>query len=307
MSTSFAAPGRSGGEGEASGAGRLRVPLRDATLELAYRDSGSQAAAVTLVCLHAVGHDQGDYAGLATLPGIRMVSFDWPDHGASGCDPAPASAERYTEICEAFLEALDGSSGQRRYVLVGNSIGGAVALRIATGSRLTKQIAGLVLIDAGGLVPMGAKERAFCRLFSWAYGAAGRGGVAARVFPWWYSKLYHRLLAGPEAAERRGAIVAAGLERVPVLSQAWRSFAAPEASVIERCSEVRVASLVCWARSDPFNSLRASLPALQRLPASRLEVFEGGHAPHVEHPDRFREVLNDYLSTLRDQRSADGP
>ncbi len=268
-------------------------------MELAYRELGPADASLTLLCLHAVGHDQADYATLAALgAGHRVLSLDWPGHGGSGTDSLPASPERYARLCEAFVLALEGSVGQRKYVVLGNSIGGAVALLLATRSRLAPRLAGLVLIDAGGLMPMGVAARGFCRALAWAYRSASRGGLAARLLPWWYRRMYRRLLVTAEASERREAIVAVGLQRAAVLSQAWQSFVSPQASVIERCAEVRVPTLVCWARSDPFNSLRASLPAIERLPQGRLEVFEGGHAPHVEQPERFREVLLDYLSAL---------
>ena len=299
MSTSFVGLVGSGGEGTASVSGIQRVVLGEGALKLNWRVSGPPDAALSLVCLHAVGHDQDDYAGLHGLTGARVLSFDWPGHGGSGADQVAASAERYAAVCHALLSTLDGAGGKRRYVLVGNSIGGAVALRLATRSPLADQVAGVVLLDAGGLMPMGAKERAFCHVFAWAYRAASRGGIARRALPGWYSKLYQRLLVGPQAAARREAIVAAGLERAPALSEAWQSFAAPEATVIPHCAELRVPTLVCWARSDPFNGLSASLPAIRSIPEHRLEVFEGGHAPHVEQPERFREVLLEYLDGIR--------
>jgi hypothetical protein len=34
------------------------------------------------------------------------------------------------------------------------------------------------------------------------------------------------------------------------------------------------------------------------MPGSRLEIFEGaGHFPHCEHPDRFCDVLVDFMQT----------
>ncbi|MCA9641886.1 MAG: alpha/beta fold hydrolase, partial [Myxococcales bacterium] len=177
MDTSFIALSGSGGEGATADFGSHRIALGESTIELNCRASGPRDASLCLVCLHAVGHDQEDYAGTHGLPGVRVLSFDWPGHGGSSADQTPASTERYAEVAEQLLSTLDEAAGKRRYVLLGNSIGGAVALRLATRSPIASKIAGLVVIDAGGLVPMGAKERAFCRAFAWAYRAASRGGL----------------------------------------------------------------------------------------------------------------------------------
>ncbi|MCE3554880.1 alpha/beta hydrolase [Pseudonocardia sp. RS11V-5] len=54
------------------------------------------------------------------------------------------------------------------------------------------------------------------------------------------------------------------------------------------------------ATDDTVIPLAHSLAAHDRLPSSRLEVFERtGHFPHSERPAGFTEVLLDFLHTTR--------
>ena len=76
-----------------------------------------------------------------------MIAVDWPDHGNSSADPQPPSAARY----EALLAGLLDDLGIDDAVLIGNSIGGAAALRYAASHP--GRVRGLVLANPGGLDP----------------------------------------------------------------------------------------------------------------------------------------------------------
>ena len=47
-----------------------------------------------VVCLHSVGHDGRDFDSLVDrcADTFEFICIDWPGHGRSGPDPAPASA-----------------------------------------------------------------------------------------------------------------------------------------------------------------------------------------------------------------------
>src|SRR5215468_10075683 len=113
-------------------------------VRLAYDDSGAGAP---IVCLHAIGHGAGDFSRLRTRLGRRqrVIALDWPGQGRSGSDSAPPSAVRYAELLAGLLDTL----GLERAVLIGNSIGGAAAIRYA--ATHPGRVRGLVIENAGGL------------------------------------------------------------------------------------------------------------------------------------------------------------
>ena len=118
-------------------------------------------------------------------------------HGRSGPDTRPASAERYAELVAATLDEL----GLERPLLIGNSIGGATAILVAT----ARPVAGVVLCDSGGFVRVDATVRRICSIMA-AFFAAGE----ARA--WWFGPafaLYYRVvLPSPAAHAQRARIIA---------------------------------------------------------------------------------------------------
>ena len=55
---------------------------------------------------------------------------------------------------------------------------------------------------------------------------------------------------------------------------------------------------IVWGDCDSIIPVSHAYAAHQAIPGSRLEIIEGsGHFPHVEAPERFLEVLIDFLET----------
>jgi pimeloyl-ACP methyl ester carboxylesterase len=76
------------------------------------------------------------------VPGARTVALDMPNFGRSKPLPGEPDIDRYADAVTAFIRAraLD------RPVLVGHSLGGAVAMSLA--ARFPRLIRGLVLVDS---------------------------------------------------------------------------------------------------------------------------------------------------------------
>ena len=166
---------------------------------LAVDDEGHGPA---IVCLHAIGHGAGDFAALRArlAPRWRVIAPDWPGQGRSDSDRVPPSAVRYADLLAGLLDAC----AVERAVLLGNSIGGAAAIRYAAAHP--ERVAALVLENPGGLDPADdalgrtalaamvaffARRRAWCRLVP--------GGVR-RLLP---ARPPACARGGPAAAHRR--------------------------------------------------------------------------------------------------------
>lgn len=243
------------------------------------------------MCLHAVAHGASDFAALRArlAPRYRVLVPDWPGHGASSDDVHPPTALHYADVLGRLVDGL----GLERVVLVGNSIGGAAA--IAYAARHPERVRGLVVENPGGLdVPD--------RLWAAVIGGMARFFAAgARGAAWFgvaYAAYYRLVLPMRAAAAQRARIVAAGYEMAPLLRDAWRGFAAPDADRRDDLRRVACPTLVAWADRDRFVQLRRARAALRVLPPDALQRFHAGHAAHLETPDAFAGALERFLAGL---------
>ncbi len=256
---------------------------------LAVDDAGDGPA---LVCLHAIGHDGRDFARLRARlrDRWRVVALDWPGQGRSPRDGGPVSAARYASLLGAALDALAIETP----VLLGNSIGGATA--IAWAASRPERVRALVLENPGGLAPVDDRfAQAFLRAMA-GFFAAGRRG--ARWFRPAFALYYRTVLQRAAAAEARARIVARAADLAPVLEQAWRGFARPEADLRALAPRVVCPVLVAWADRDRIVSLARSRAAIATFPHAELVRFPAGHAAHLETPDAFEAALERFLAAL---------
>jgi pimeloyl-ACP methyl ester carboxylesterase len=271
------------------------APLRTIPVDgvaLAVHDSDPEGGKPALVCLHAIGQGGGDFAAFARAfdDRFRVVVVDWPGHGASGDDRAPASAARYEVLLRGLLDALRIESA----VIFGNSIGGATALAFA--QRSPERVRALILCNPGGLDPGGLVAGLFIRRLVSRFERGVRGDPR---FLDWYAAYYEDVLVGPEAVPRRDRIVAAGYESAPRLVEAWTSFATPEADLRAGLPALRVPVFVGWAMRDGLVQWSRNRAALKTLPNVTLVRFErSGHAPFLEEPASFNAALAPFLDAL---------
>lgn len=108
-------------------------------LHIAYLDSGS---GFPVIFQHGLGNDKERvHPLLAGLPGLRVISFDCPSHGASSPSlPVEDSFSRYGDVLFALLNHLD----IQRAVLGGVSMGAALSLHCAL--RSPERCAALLLV-----------------------------------------------------------------------------------------------------------------------------------------------------------------
>jgi pimeloyl-ACP methyl ester carboxylesterase len=104
--------------------------------------SGAAASVPPLLCIHGAGMSSALF--IDTLrryaPGRRVIAPDLPGHGQSVSRP-PVSLELYRDTLIEVCDALDLS----RVVLVGHSLGAAIALSLA--AVAPGRVAGLVLLN----------------------------------------------------------------------------------------------------------------------------------------------------------------
>jgi pimeloyl-ACP methyl ester carboxylesterase len=200
----------------------------------------SRASGDPIVLLPSGGHDHHDYDEIRELlPGrFRSIGVDWPGHGRSPAGTAPVTEPRLAQIVEELLDSLTPGGA----VLVGNSVGGNVAARLAI--RRPELVKGLVIIDGGGFEGSSLSGRVFCALMS-------RPGFARRIYP-----LFSRAYTRPRtAADRRARASAIATTRttpgLTAVTEIWRSFRFPEHDLRAQAGRITAPAVLVWGRHDP--------------------------------------------------------
>src|SRR5882724_2332530 len=136
---------------------------------VSYTDEGSGPP---VVLLHAALHDRTDFAPVigALATGRRVLALDWPGHGESPLPATPLRAVEFGDLLVEFADRLDLSSA----VIVGNSVGGYAACRLAL--ERPDRVAGVVLVNNGGFTPHSVFTRVGCAVM-------GRPAVVKALFP----------------------------------------------------------------------------------------------------------------------------
>ena len=246
-----------------------------------------------LLLLHANLHDSRDYAPVhdALSIGRRVIAVDWPGHGQSPTPPTPIGAPELGDLAVEFVDALDLTN----LVIVGNSVGGYAACRIAL--ERPGRVAGVVLVNTGGFTPHTPFSRAFCAVM-------GRPAVirtCARYFARVYMRpkstadhaIVSRVTARSKSAE--GARTAAAL---------WRSFTAPAHDLRKVAKDITSPVLITWGARDLTAPARWGKIAAAAIPAARFTTLSAGHVAFSSVPEAW---LAEVLPFVESAQGADRP
>jgi pimeloyl-ACP methyl ester carboxylesterase len=266
--------------------------------EIAYRGGGTGPV---LVLVHGIAGSSETWRPVlpALVERFTVVAPDLPGHGDSDKPRGDYSLGAHASAVRDLLHAL----GHHRATIVGQSFGGGVAMQLAY--QHPECCERLVLVASGGL----GQEVALLLRALTLPGAEhllpiacnGRVRDAGVAVTGWLDRI--------------------GLRPVPVVAEMWRSFASlsdgptREAfqhtlrSVVDLHGQrvsaadrlylaAGVPTLIVWGDRDPIIPVDHARAAHELIAGSRLEVFEGaGHYPHCEQPQRFVEVLVDFLAS----------
>jgi len=253
---------------------------------VAYHELGSGP---TVLLLHATLHDRHDFDPiLETLARrYRTIAVDWPGHGDS--DPVDATMEPSAPLFADVLEDVVDGLGLTRAVLIGNSVGGFAAARLAI--NRPESVAGLVLVNAGGFVPWNPMSRNFCRVM-------GSPAVFRRAAPL-FVRGYMKAKTDSDREIVQRAIATArttgGLRSGIGL---WRSFATPEHDLRSRAAELSVPTLIVWGKKDIAIPLSAGRATHDAIRGSRLEILDTGHVVFSSDPTGFLAVAEPFLESV---------
>ena len=213
----------------------------------------------------------------AIADNYTSAAIDLPGHGGSSSVGFRGAAD-YAHYCVELADHL----GWERFVLVGHSLGGAIALTVATYS--VTRLAGLVLVDTGARlrVAPGVLERAR---------RAAKGMDLAPTDPQWsYAPTTPRAIIDEVAT--------INAEEDPGV--AYRDWIADDSfDFMSRTQDITVPTLAICGAQDELTPLRNHLYFRDTIPDCELVVIdESGHWPYFEQPVVFDQTVRGFLDKL---------
>jgi pimeloyl-ACP methyl ester carboxylesterase len=116
-------------------------------MEVHYRDEGLKSDSVPLLLLHGMSSSlhTWDSVVLQLATQKRVISLDLPGFGLTG--PSPENTYNF-DYYNKFIDSFSRRLQLKRFTLVGNSLGGAIAWNYSLHNPAA--ISSLILIDAAG-------------------------------------------------------------------------------------------------------------------------------------------------------------
>lgn len=266
---------------------------------VSYRETG-RGEGPTVLLVHGLAASSRTWAPVfdALGGGLHVIAPDLLGHGTS---EAPRSGDYslggYATGLRDLLAALD----VERATIVGHSFGGGVAMQFA--HQFPEFTERVVLVSSGGL---GHDLTLALRAASLPGTELVLRSAASLTAPW-MRRAAHRL------AHRVGRVPRSDIDGVHTALETFadrgtrgafvqtaRGALEPSGQRLDGAQRLHlleeVPVLLVGGNRDRVIPLAHTLAAHDRLPDSRLEVFDGaGHFPHAEQPARFVALLQDFV------------
>jgi pimeloyl-ACP methyl ester carboxylesterase len=251
---------------------------------VSYTDNGSGPP---ILLLHAALHDRTDYAPVIEplARGRRVLAVDWPGHGESPLPATPLRAAQFGDLLIEFADRLDLTNA----VIVGNSVGGYAACRLAL--ERPERVAGVVLVNTGGFTPHSAFTRFFCAVM-------GRPAVIKAVFPA-FVRAYMRAKSPTDKAVVDRVVARAKTDDGARTAAAlWKSFTEPEHDLRNRAAQITAPVLINCGEKAFTAPLRFGKAVQAAVPGSRFESQPTGHVVFSSEPQAWLETVVPFVEAV---------
>jgi pimeloyl-ACP methyl ester carboxylesterase len=262
----------------------LAVPVDAGTIHVETRGDGA-----TVLLIHGGFGDRrmwdAQFDALASR--YRVARMDLRGYGGSSFPDAP-----YSPVADvvAVLDAL----GASRAHLVGNSMGGALALDVALAHP--QRVASLTVVASGpnGYPPPAERARfaAEIETIVAVFRAASEQGLEQAAALWKTHPMVHVAYADPRTRPLLERMI--DDNRRVFRMQFWPD---DDKSAVDRLADVRTPTLLVVGDRDIAIVRAAADYAAQRIPGARLVVLPGtDHLPQMEAPDAFNRLVVAFIA-----------
>ena len=230
------------------------------------------------------------------LRGHRVVALDMPPFGRSGSPPSGKLLDFYSDFFPAFLDELE----IERTTVIGHSLGGAVALRLAVENPDRVERLGLVAPAGLGDSPPWWWHALTARALWQGALAIPSPFTTPLVRRGLKGFLALRLFADPS---RLGSEIRHLVDMHGTRQDLGRLLAAGNACIdsytgrlLERSKALEIPLWMLWGRRDGLVPSVHARAFARAHPDAKVHVLDDcGHYPHIELPQRFNALLRSWL------------
>jgi 4,5:9,10-diseco-3-hydroxy-5,9,17-trioxoandrosta-1(10),2-diene-4-oate hydrolase len=268
-------------------------------ITLNYYEAGeSPDGALPLVMLHGGGPGASAWSNFGrALPhfasSYRTLLVDQPGFG--GSDKPPVVGNYYRHSADYVVKLLD-ELGIDRIHLLGNSLGGGTAMRLAL--SYPDRVGRLILMGPGGLslnLFHADPTEGVQRLMDF-----GADPTPERLRAFISTMVVNQKLVTDELVAERFADATAPGAQDAMRSMGmsfWNPETAEDGMLWREAHKLRKHTLLTWGREDRVNPLDGAFAALKLIPKAQLHVFPNcGHWAQIEAAEEFAEISTAFLN-----------
>lgn len=276
------------------------IPTRTVTVDgcrVHYADlaPGGVEVGPPVLWIHGLGGWLRNWAAnldAATALGYRCVALDLPGFGESDKPNVAYDLPYFRGALTACMDALDIP----RATLVGNSMGGMIALAMAI--RNPERVDRLVLVDAAGVHQV--RRIAVAITLDMAGAVVRKGGNMRRVVRamrrWVFEQHPPELLAELQLEFAKYAHEDRTMRRHRARSYMRALWHITRTNLRPWLPTISAPTLVVHGKQDKLVPFDTASILHREIPHATLAAFEGvGHVPQMEVPERFNARLTEFL------------
>lgn len=251
-----------------------------------------------ILCLHGLGASMFSWRHFIA-PFSQHNKLILVDFKGCGKSPKPRDSHYSTEEKADDIYKLIIEENLTNLTLIGNSLGGAVALILAIrlGEQKPNRLSKLVLIDSAGDKSYLPPHLKLIRsIFGTPVVYLAPSKLAAKMTL--RMCYYDRKKATREQVEAYGSPIASPGGRHALLQTARQCIPPNADELIAKLNTVTVPTFILWGREDKVIPLKVGELLHQAIPNSTLEIIEQcGHIPQEEKPDETIARISKFLAT----------
>ncbi|MBD1914681.1 MULTISPECIES: alpha/beta fold hydrolase [Cyanophyceae] len=278
-----------------------RIDINGLTIHYYESATAEGQPDIPLVLLHGTGESAFDWNWV--LPDLcsqyRVYAPSFPGAGESSKPNRAYSIDFLTRFVLDFLSALN----LEQAILVGNSLGGLVSLRMAL--NYPEKVAALVLVDSAGLGPY--VNPLLTQMTLPVYGEVAIAWSKLPVNAQLRVRARTTLMyANPQKAPDDWLAMQDKLTQTPGFLEATLSSLRALSNIfgqhivlLDDLPQLTMPTLLIWGENDLILPKYQAQAAVKRIPQGQLSIIpQAGHLPQIEQPDLFLAALKPFLTRV---------